>query len=118
MYTVVSTDEKRKIAEAAGADGVFSYDEFGDKLHEVTDGVGVDVAYDAVGADTFDMSLASVRVRGMIVLFGAASGPVPPFDLQRPQRRRRALHDPSSGALHAHGRRSSLACTRDLRVAV
>ena len=83
VYTVVSTDEKRKIAEAAGADGVFSYDDFGDKLHDVTNGVGVDVAYDAVGVDTFDTSLASVRVRGMIVLFGAASGPVPPFDLQR-----------------------------------
>ena len=83
VYTVVSTDEKRKIAEDAGADGVFSYDDFGDKLQEVTGGVGVDVAYDAVGADTFDTSLASVRVRGMIVLFGAASGPVPPFDLQR-----------------------------------
>lgn len=83
VYTVVSTDEKRDIALAAGADGVFSYEDFGEKLKEVTNGVGVDVAYDAVGADTFDTSLASVRTRGMIVLFGAASGPVPPFDLQR-----------------------------------
>ena len=83
VYTVVSTDEKRDIALAAGADGVFSYDDFGEKLKEVTDGVGVDVAYDAVGVDTFDTSLSSVRPRGMIVLFGAASGPVPPFDLQR-----------------------------------
>lgn len=83
VYTAVSTDEKRDIALAAGADGVFSYDNFGDKLQEVTHGVGVDVAYDGVGVDTFDTSLASVRTRGMIVLFGAASGPVPPLDLQR-----------------------------------
>lgn len=83
VYTAVSTEEKREIALAAGADGVFSYDDFGDKLHEVTRGVGVDVAFDGVGVDTFDTSLASVRPRGMIVLFGAASGPVPPFDLQR-----------------------------------
>jgi len=83
VYTVVSTEEKRNIALQAGADEVFEYDNFGDKLREVTAGVGVDVAYDAVGADTFDTSLESVRVRGMLVLFGAASGPVPPFDLQR-----------------------------------
>ena len=83
VYTVVSTDKKREIALAAGADGVFGYDDFGEKLKEVTDGVGVDVAYDAVGVDTFDTSLDSVRTRGMIVLFGAASGPVPPLDLQR-----------------------------------
>lgn len=83
VYTVVSTEEKRAIALDAGATDVFDYDNFGDKLQEVTDGVGVDVAFDAVGADTFDTSLASVRVRGLAVLFGAASGPVPPLDLQR-----------------------------------
>ncbi len=83
VYTVVSTEEKRQIALAAGADEVFDYDDFGEKLREVTNGVGVDVAFDAVGADTFDTSLDSVRIRGMLVLFGAASGPVPPFDLQR-----------------------------------
>lgn len=83
VYTVVSTAEKRKIALEAGADGVFEYQDFGEKLQEVTDGVGVDVAFDAVGANTFDTSLASVRARGMAVLFGAASGPVAPLDLQR-----------------------------------
>ena len=83
VYTVASTKEKRQIALDAGADDVFDYDNFGDKLREVTNGVGVDVVYDGVGADTFDTSLSAVRVRGMMVLFGAASGPVPPFDLQR-----------------------------------
>lgn len=83
VYTAVSTDKKREIALAAGADGVFNYEDFGQRLKEATDGRGVDVAFDGVGADTFDTSLESVRPRGMIVLFGAASGPVPPFDLQR-----------------------------------
>src|SRR5690625_3206453 len=80
VYTVVSTEAKRKIALDAGADEVFDYDNFGEKLRDVTQGVGVDVAYDAVGADTFDTSLASVRTRGMIVLFGAALCTVRAFD--------------------------------------
>lgn len=83
VYTAVSTDKKREIALTAGADDVFSYDGFGQQLQEVTGGRGVDVVYDGVGADTFDTSLESVRPRGLMVLFGAASGPVPPFDLQR-----------------------------------
>src|SRR5699024_12640752 len=83
VYTVVSTESKRKIALDAAADEVFDYDNFGDKLRDVTQGVGVDVAYDAVGADTFDTSLASVRTRGMVVSVGGASGPVLPSVLQR-----------------------------------
>lgn len=83
VYTVASTDTKRQIALDAGADAVFEYENFGPKLHEITGGDGVDVAYDGVGADTFDTSLNSVRVRGLLALFGGASGPVPPFDLQR-----------------------------------
>lgn len=83
VYSAVSTDHKRDIALAAGADAVFSYDDFGEQLKKATNGRGVDVIYDGVGADTFDTSLESVRPRGMVVLFGAASGPVPPLDLQR-----------------------------------
>ena len=52
-------------------------------MRELTDGAGVAVAYDGVGETTFDASLASLRRRGMLVLFGAASGPVPPVDPQR-----------------------------------
>ncbi|MCK1801920.1 quinone oxidoreductase [Brevibacterium sp. R8603A2] len=82
----VGTEEKAKLARGAGADEVFLYGEGVDiaaKVRELTDGAGVDVAYDGVGKDTFDASLASLTVRGSMVLFGAASGAVPPFDIQR-----------------------------------
>lgn len=52
-------------------------------VRRATGGVGVAVAYDGVGKATFDASLASLRPRGMLALFGGASGQVPPFDLQR-----------------------------------
>ncbi len=73
-------------ARALGAEHVIDYREVDDLAQEVrrrTGGRGVDVAYDGVGKDTFDASLASLRPRGMLVLFGAASGQVPPFDIQR-----------------------------------
>jgi NADPH2:quinone reductase len=83
VLTTVSTAEKEQLARAAGADHVLRYDGFADKVRELTDGTGADVVYDGVGKDTFDGSLAALRVRGMLVLFGAASGPVPPVDPQR-----------------------------------
>ncbi|WP_349827696.1 quinone oxidoreductase family protein [Brevibacterium litoralis] len=82
----VSTEEKAELARGAGADHVFLYGEGVDitaTVKELTGGAGVDVAYDGVGKDTFDASLASLKVRGSMVLYGAASGPVPPFDIQR-----------------------------------
>jgi NADPH:quinone reductase len=82
----VSTAAKEAAARAAGADEVIRYTEVADLAAEVralTGGQGVDVVYDGVGADTFEASLASLRPRGLLALFGAASGPVPPFDLQR-----------------------------------
>ena len=82
----VGTEEKAELARGAGADEVFLYGEGVDiaaKVRELTDGAGVDVAYDGVGKDTFDASLASLTVRGSMVLFGAASGAVEPFDIQR-----------------------------------
>ena len=83
VSTTVSTDEKEQLALDAGADHVLRYDGFSERVRDITSGTGVDVVYDGVGKDTFDGSLASLRVRGMLVLFGAASGPVPPFDPQR-----------------------------------
>ncbi len=83
VITTVSTDEKEGLARSAGADEVLRYDGFDRQVRELTGGTGVDVVYDGVGKDTFDASLASLRTRGMLVLFGGASGQVPPFDLQR-----------------------------------
>src|SRR5699024_1152785 len=71
VISTVSTEEKAELARKAGADEVFLY------------GEGVDVAYDGVGKDTFDASLASIKPLGSMVLFGGASGQVPPFDIQR-----------------------------------
>lgn len=82
----VSTAEKEKLARAAGAAEVIRYTEVDDLAAEVrrlTGGQGVAAVYDGVGASTFDASLASLRPRGMLALFGAASGPVPPVDPQR-----------------------------------
>ena len=81
-----STEAKELLAREAGADEVLRYTEVDDLAAEVralTGGRGVDVVYDGVGKDTFEASLASLRTRGLLALYGAASGQVPPFDLQR-----------------------------------
>jgi NADPH:quinone reductase len=86
VIATVSTAEKEQLARAAGAAEVIRYTEVDDvaaAVRELTGGAGVPVAYDSVGATTFDASLASLRRRGMLVLFGASSGPVPPVDPQR-----------------------------------
>jgi NADPH2:quinone reductase len=80
-----STAEKEALARDAGADHVVRYSEcdFQPEVLRITDGRGADVVYDSVGADTFEGSLASLRPRGLLVLFGQSSGPVPPLDLRR-----------------------------------
>jgi len=80
----VSTDAKAAAATAAGAAHVIRYDreDFMPRVRELTGGNGVDVVYDGVGASTFEGSLKSLRPRGMMALFGQASGPVGPFDPQ------------------------------------
>lgn len=83
VITTVSTEEKEELSRVAGADEVLRYGNFAEQARELTDGEGVDVVYDGVGKDTFDGSLASLRTRGTLVLFGGASGQVPPLDLQR-----------------------------------
>ncbi|MEU7137671.1 quinone oxidoreductase [Streptomyces sp. NPDC046261] len=82
----VSTPEKEKTARANGADEIIRYTETGDLAAEVrrlTGGKGVHAVYDGVGAATFDASLDSLRTRGTLVLYGGASGPVPPVDVMR-----------------------------------
>jgi len=90
VITTVSTADKAELSRNAGADAVIRYDQFDDIAAELpqavldlTEGRGVNVVYDGVGKTTFDASLASLTMRGTLVLFGGASGQVPPFDLQR-----------------------------------
>ncbi|MGW4631839.1 quinone oxidoreductase family protein [Nocardia sp. NPDC004415] len=84
VITTVSTDDKEKLSRAAGAAEVLRYgDDLADRVRALTGGAGVAAVYDGVGASTFDASLASLRVRGTLALFGGASGAVPPFDPQR-----------------------------------
>ena len=79
----VSSEEKARLAAGAGADEVIRYDqlageELAAEVRRRNGGQGVHVVYDGVGKDTFEASLASLRMRGMLVSFGNASGPVPP----------------------------------------
>jgi len=84
VITTVSTDAKAELSKRAGADHVIRYDsdDFAIKTREITGGAGVSVVYDSVGKTTWEKSLDVLRPRGYFVLFGASSGPVPPFDLQ------------------------------------
>lgn len=81
----VSTEEKEQLARGAGADEVIRYDrvDFAGAVRELTGGEGVSVVYDGVGKSTVEGSLKSLKRRGLLALFGAASGPVPPIDPQR-----------------------------------
>jgi NADPH:quinone reductase len=78
-----SSSEKQQMARAAGADEVLAYEGFAERARDLTGGDGVAVVYDGVGQATFDESLRALRVRGYMVLFGAASGRVQPFDPMR-----------------------------------
>jgi NADPH2:quinone reductase len=84
VITTCSTDTKEEISRKAGASDVLRYgDDLADRVRDLTNGEGVAAVYDGVGATTFDASLASLRVRGTLALFGAASGKVEPVDPQR-----------------------------------
>lgn len=86
VLATASTEEKAAKATALGADQVFDYttiDDLAAEVREATGGVGVAAVYDGVGKSTFEASLGCLKQRGTLALFGAASGPVPPFDLQR-----------------------------------
>ncbi|WP_343791230.1 quinone oxidoreductase [Brevundimonas kwangchunensis] len=78
----VGSEAKAELARAHGSNHVILYDreDVATRVKEITDGRGVAAAYDSVGAATFESSLASLKRRGTLILFGNASGPVPPFD--------------------------------------
>jgi NADPH2:quinone reductase len=77
-----SSEEKAQLAREAGAEEViiFTKNDFESDVKRLTDGKGVDVVYDGVGKDTFEKNLNVMRLRGMLVLYGMSSGPVPPVD--------------------------------------
>ena len=83
VIATVSTAEKAELSREAGASDVILYSEqdFAAEVKRLTGGKGVDVVYDSVGKTTFEGSLNCLRPRGLLALFGASSGPVPPFDL-------------------------------------
>ncbi|HKF13998.1 MAG TPA: quinone oxidoreductase [Gaiellaceae bacterium] len=83
VIATTSSDKKAELARDAGAAEVIGYDGFAERVQELTSGAGADVVYDGVGAATFDESLASLKPRGDMILFGAASGKVPPVDPMR-----------------------------------
>ena len=77
-----SSDDKAQLAREAGADEVvvFTKQDFEAEVKRLTGGKGVDVVYDGVGKATFEKNLNVMRLRGMLVLYGMSSGPVPPVD--------------------------------------
>jgi NADPH2:quinone reductase len=85
VIAAVSTEKKAGIVSANGVDHVIIYGRasLADVAKRVTDGRGVDVVYDAVGKETFQQSLESLRPRGLLALYGEASGLVPPLDVRQ-----------------------------------
>jgi NADPH:quinone reductase len=82
VFGTVSSDEKAELARHAGADATINYiqRDFAAEVRKLTGGAGVNVVYDSVGKATYEKSLDSLAPLGTLVLFGQASGPVPPFD--------------------------------------
>ena len=83
MIGTVGTPEKAKLAESLGCDHTILYtkEDFVARVKEITNGVGVAAAYDSVGQDTFMKSMDCLAPRGMLVTYGASSGPIEPLDL-------------------------------------
>lgn len=86
VIATVSSEVKEEVALEAGADQVIRYDgdvDIAQVVRDVTEGVGVSAVYDGVGRATFDASVASLRIRGCLVVFGGASGPVENLAVER-----------------------------------
>ncbi len=82
VFGTVSTAKKARLAQSAGADATINYSEqdFAAEVRRLSGGIGVNVVYDSVGQVTFEKSLDCLAPLGSLVIFGQASGPVPPFD--------------------------------------
>ena len=83
VIATTSTEEKAELARGAGADETIGYEGFAERARELTGGEGVVAVYDGIGAATFDESLAALRPRGFMVLYGAASGSPPPVEIAK-----------------------------------
>jgi len=83
VIATTSSDEKAQLARGAGADETIGYEGFAERARELTDGEGVAAVYDGIGATTFDESLAALRPRGFMVLYGAASGQPPAVEISK-----------------------------------
>jgi NADPH:quinone reductase len=85
VFATVSTEEKAELARQAGADEIilYTHTSFDEEIIRRTNGDRVNVVYDGVGRATFEQSLKCLKPLGLLALYGAASGPVPPFDLGR-----------------------------------
>jgi NADPH2:quinone reductase len=85
VLTTVSNEEKAELSRQVGADGVILYtrSDFAAEVKRLTDERGLAAVYDSVGKNTFEQSLACLKPRGMLVLYGSAGGDVPPLDLIR-----------------------------------
>ena len=81
----VGSDEKIEIAKANGCDHVINYskENFAERVKEITDGAGVPVVYDGVGKKTFAGSIECLKIRGTMVSFGNASGPLDPCNVTK-----------------------------------
>ena len=112
----VSTDEKAALARSHGCEHpiVYTREDIVGRVRELTGGAGLPVVYDGVGASTFEKSLLCLRRRGLVVSYGSASGPIPPFDLFR-LNRMGSLYVTSAGlADYTHEREELLARAQDL----
>ncbi len=85
VLTAVSNEEKAELSYQAGADDVIVYtrSDFGDEVKRLTEGRGLAAVYDSIGKRTFERSLTCLKARGTLVLYGSASGDVPPLDLMK-----------------------------------
>jgi NADPH2:quinone reductase len=83
VIATTSGGDKEAVARSAGADDVIGYDGFADRVRELTDGDGAAVVYDGIGRATFEQSLAALRRRGTLVLYGSASGDPEPYEPAR-----------------------------------
>ena len=95
VIALASSLDRAAMAREHGADFAGTYEDMTELTSQVTRSRGVDVVYDSVGKDTFDQAILTLAQGGMFVLYGGASGPVPPFDLMRLNSRSLAIRRPT-----------------------